>query len=102
MNAQKELISELAEMSIRSDLRIAKISCTTQGKPVKIFTDLFKLLEYLDFEYDDGFGNQELFGIILFKDNTWMERAEYDGSEWWEYKKCPTVDEILKYEVITF
>lgn len=40
-------------------------------------------------DYDNGFGTQELFGIIVMKDNTWYTRGEYDGSEWWEYHKCP-------------
>ncbi len=30
-----------------------------------------------------------LYGEIVFKDKTWLERWEYDWSEWREYKKCP-------------
>ena len=40
--------------------------------------------------YNDGFGLQQLFGTIVFKDGTWMERREYDGSEWWEHYAVPT------------
>lgn len=42
-----------------------------------------------DFEYDDGYGSAEIPQdlVILFTDNTWLERFEYDGSECWEYKK---------------
>jgi hypothetical protein len=50
----------------------------------------------LDFEYDDGYGGQELFGYVVFKDGTWLSRAEYDGSEWWEYNKTPTYETINK------
>lgn len=39
--------------------------------------------------YDNWWGSQELYWEIVFKDKTWLERGEYDGSEWWEYKKCP-------------
>lgn len=39
--------------------------------------------------YDDWYWWQELFGEVVFKDRTWLERWEYDWSEWWEYKKCP-------------
>ena len=39
--------------------------------------------------YDNWWGSQELYWEIVFKDKTWLERWEYDGSEWWEYKKCP-------------
>jgi len=48
-----------------------------------------KFLEKINFEYDDGFGSQLLSGIIWYKDGTWSERAEYDGSEWWSYKSRP-------------
>lgn len=46
----------------------------------------------LNIEYDDGFGGQELFGIVRFKDGTWFTRGEYDGSEWWEYHAVPTYE----------
>lgn len=42
-------------------------------------------------EYDEGYGAQEVpFDlIIMLKDGTWFERAEYDGSEWWVYMRKP-------------
>lgn len=41
--------------------------------------------------YDAGYGIQEINKelVIVFKDGSWLERAEYDGSEWWEYKTTP-------------
>jgi hypothetical protein len=48
-------------------------------------------LESLDFEYDAGFGLQELFGTVWLEDGTWLTRGEYDGSEWWEYHKLPEI-----------
>lgn len=50
-----------------------------------------QFLQSLDFEYDDGFGAQELFGTIWYTDGTWSERGEYDGSEWWEHLKLPPI-----------
>ena len=37
--------------------------------------------------YDNGSGGQEIAGdlIIVFNDNTWLSRHQYDGSEWWRY-----------------
>lgn len=37
--------------------------------------------------YDNGFGAPEVATdlIILFKNNSWIERDSYDGSEWWKY-----------------
>lgn len=48
----------------------------------------------LDFEYDSGYGSQELFGIILFEDS-YSDRGEYDGAEWWENHKMPTIEEVI-------
>lgn len=58
--------------------------------------DLKDFVSSINFEYDDGYGAQELFGTIWYEDGTWSEREEYDGSEWWEYKSCPEIPEVLK------
>lgn len=44
-----------------------------------------------DFTYDDGFGGAEIPGdlVVVFKDNSWMARGEYDGSEWWYFNSIP-------------
>lgn len=56
-----------------------------------------EFLEKLNFEYDAGYGGQELFGTVwLMEEGTWLERGEYDGSEWWDYRKCPKVIDELK------
>ena len=56
-----------------------------------------EFLEKLNFEYDNGYGGQILHGTVwLMEDNTWIERGEYDGSEWWEYRKCPQIPGDLK------
>jgi hypothetical protein len=49
----------------------------------------------LSFEYDSGYGSQEVGGVIVFNDGTWMERREYDGSEWWESFKTPQREKII-------
>lgn len=49
----------------------------------------------LDFQYNSGFGSQNLFGTVWFTDGTWMDRGEYDGSEWWEHHRCPQVPSEL-------
>lgn len=57
--------------------------------------DYAKFLNDLDFEYDNGFGGQELHGTVWFKDNTWAGRGEYDGSEWWELYSLPDIPKEL-------
>lgn len=54
------------------------------------------LMVALDFEYHNGYGGQNLFGVIWYEDGTWSSRGEYDGSEWWEYNAVADVPEELK------
>lgn len=43
-----------------------------------------------DFEYNNGYDWQEIpADLVVVGDNWWLERAEYDGSEWWEFKTIP-------------
>lgn len=45
-------------------------------------------------DYDAGFGGQEVSeDLLVVGDNWWLERHEYDGSEWWEFKTIPTKPE---------
>ena len=57
--------------------------------------DFDKFLEQLNYEYDAGYGGQELYGVIWYKDGTWSEREVYNGSEWWAYKGCPVIPDYL-------
>jgi hypothetical protein len=73
-------------------------------KPAYTQEDLKEFLTFLDSEYDSGYGGQELFGVIYCEDGVWMNRGEYDGSEWWNINKYPnlrnsfTEVDVLKYE----
>ena len=41
-------------------------------------------------KYHSGFGAAEVADdLVVVGDNWWLERHEYDGSEWWEYKEKP-------------
>lgn len=57
-----------------------------------------------DFEYDDGYGGQEIQkGLVIVGKDWWLERHEYDGSEWWEFKTLPerpNVGKILTRDLI--
>lgn len=45
-------------------------------------------------EYDSGFGIENVcLGLLVVGDNWWLERHEYDGSEWWEFKTIPSKPE---------
>jgi len=45
-------------------------------------------------EYHNGFGGAEVANdlIVLFSTGKKLWRAEYDGSEWWEFDKHAAVD----------
>jgi hypothetical protein len=58
-----------------------------------------KFLNGLDFEYDNGYGHQILHGTIWMDDNTWVDRGEYDGSEWWKWNFLPDIPEHLKEDL---
>lgn len=58
--------------------------------------EIREFLDKIDFEYDNGYGEQYLEGVVWMEDGTWFERAEYDGSEWWEHRRLPEIPESLK------
>lgn len=60
--------------------------------------EIVKTIDELDFEYDSGYGSQMLYGIVLFNDNSWLERSEYDGSEWWTYISVPTIEDVSNFQ----
>jgi len=42
-------------------------------------------------QYDASYGSQEVArDLLVVGDGFWLERHEYDGSEWWEFKAIPT------------
>jgi len=57
--------------------------------------DYYKFLDELDFNYDRGYGTQELFGTVWMQDGSWFTRAEYDGSEQWVAHDRPKVPDHL-------
>ena len=69
------------------DKNLHDVKCTW-----KTFADAVRYIEY-----DSGFGAPmiDVSLAVVFKDGTWMERAEYDGAEWWEYKMCPVDTNII-------
>lgn len=111
-NAKEELLYQLKSLEkIRGSLIPIKCATITKGreyweeveKNVVNLKEGYTPEEYeeflskLDYEYDDGYGGQELYGTVwLMEEGSWYERGEYDGSEWWEYKRCPSIPNELK------
>lgn len=65
-----------------------------QGKDFGISVDNF--LKLADVEYDSGFGSTKVADdLMIIGNGFWLERHEYDGSEWWEYKELPKILENI-------
>lgn len=105
VNAKLELIEFSAEVTEKSSgVKCASIYLgDLMENPIKEFDlkvgftidEFSEFLNSLDFEYDNGYGSQELFGFIWLKDGSWCERYEYDGSESWAHKSPPIIPEKL-------
>lgn len=51
-----------------------------------------------DQEYDDGYGAADVAqDLLIVGSDFWLERHEYDGSEWWEYKELPQMPQEVKH-----
>lgn len=67
------------------------------------YVNLAKFIEIADVEYDNSFGaSQVAEDLKIVGDNWWLERHEYDGSEWWEFKTIPiTPTKELELKALT-
>ena len=99
MNAKAEFLKHVGTRQIKCAFINHEVGYDKfneyQLRPGYSEEDFAKFLESISFKYDDGFGGQMLYGIIWYRDGTWSERGEYDGSEWWNHKKIPEISEYL-------
>ena len=52
-----------------------------------------------DVDYYSGYGGAEVASdLVVVGHDWWLERGEYDGSEWWEFKRIP----VKKFETEKF
>jgi hypothetical protein len=100
MNARDELLSLLND---REEIVCAYLNYNGFEKILKANhseSELTRFLNSLSFEYDHGYGIQEIEGTVWLKNNIWLERREYDGAEWWERKECPEIPDLLTTKTI--
>ena len=109
-NAKRELVEALDDLTKKYSVSVKcawvkyrndfnDITKVHACLPVGFNTsELVDFLKEIDFDYNDGWGSQELFGQVWFDDGSWMERNEYDGSEWWEYRQTPDIPAYLTVE----
>lgn len=92
INAKQELLDIITSRN----LTILKIEITythTNWDDNTAITKDITTLDDLNFDYDAGYGSQELFGAVYCKNSNnrpvWLTRGEYDGSEWWDINTIP-------------
>lgn len=89
-NAKQEFLQHIEKLSVKCAIITSPKTVVLKLHHTKEEFDTF--LEKIDFKYDGGYGEQELYGIIWYWNDTWSSRGEYDGSEWWEHNELPEID----------
>ena len=99
INAKQELLKIVND----NNITILKIDINYYGdvdNKCKTDTKHITSLDELDFDYDAGYGVQDLYGIVYCKasndDPVWLTRGEYDGSEWWTINTIPEFYNTIK------
>ena len=86
INLKEETLAKI-EMSGHSPEDVLWVGLK-DGSAIMEWSEFLKKADRL---YDNGYGweyvNLDL--VVVFKDGSWLERQEYDGSEWWRYKATP-------------
>lgn len=60
-----------------------------QGNDFKITKENFEKVAKKT-NYDGGYGSADVAtDLVVVGKNWWLERGEYDGLEWWDYKESP-------------
>lgn len=53
----------------------------------------FEFIMIAPITYNDSYGSQKIAkDLVIVGKDFWLERGEYDGSEWWEYKTIPSLE----------
>lgn len=73
------------------------------GRPeLNLKCDWAGFVKQANFIYENGYGCAEIpMDLVVVGKDWWLERYEYDGAEWWEFKRAPKepegelVDECL-------
>ncbi len=87
-NLLKETSEFLSERGKSADDVHWVQSRTSDGKEISFSWMQFVALA--NFDYDDGYGCTEVNqSLKVVGADWWLERGEYDGSEWWEFKTMP-------------
>jgi len=81
------LLNETIEKLKKYNKKIEDIKWVGSNKHYIDIEDFKKLANK---NYDSSYGCMEVAtNLLIVGEDWWLERHDYDGSEWWEYKKIP-------------
>lgn len=67
-----------------------------QGDDFRVTKENFETVAK-DTNYDSGYGAQHIAkDLVLVGEDWWIERYEYDGAEWWDFKSIPARSKYMK------
>lgn len=90
INLKKETLEILAQNN-RYPLEVEFV---TDGNSYISFDEFLRLA---DFEYSKNWGGNKIpLKLQVVGKDFWLERHEYDGMEWWEYKTMPKITPDMK------
>jgi len=103
-----DLLKETTEIMDRSNLFIEDIEYINYGDDwdSKITMGSYDWEWFLEYckdytNYDNGYGTPKIGNIeIVFNNGTWLDRGEYDGSEWWDVLSTPERQEDKEKEFV--
>jgi hypothetical protein len=95
MRSKTNLLKETIEAMTKNGklpVQVVRVDCAVGYREKKSFSGSWDDFAELSgaIEYDSGFGGQEINEtLMVIGSDWWLERHEYDGSEWWEFKSLP-------------
>lgn len=89
-NLWDETVRKLASLDLDFDKDVIQVQ-VAEGY---INKELFKMMAMAT-NYDAGYGSAEIReDLLIVGTDWWLERDEYDGSEWWTFCMMPNLHDI--------
>ena len=88
-NLKNEILKELKEHN-KKPTDVVFVGFDYKDEFYRVSFEEFLIVA--DFKYDSSFGGVEINSTLMIVGNDfWLERHEYDGSEWFEFKTLPNI-----------
>jgi hypothetical protein len=85
-NGCKKFIKETIQKLAANGKTIADVKFVNTQKASCSWDEFARVA---DREYEGGYGETEIYmDVVVAGEGWWLERREYDGSEWWNTRSC--------------